>query len=131
MKLIEERDSKINERFNKRVEKIAFVNKNKMAKDLLLYVKQKKKMAMVNKLLTAGFITATQHREYLNKITKEWELSKKNVDSLTEILFETDDCDLSSVFSNGEIKYCINQYGMKEYFGDLSTALERFIMLSV
>lgn len=131
MRIIEERDSRINKRFDNSLKKIHIVNKNKVAKNLVLYLKKKQKQSMVDRLLTSGCITQYQHKDYLNKITKEWELSKKGLDSFVEVLFETDDCELSSVYLNGEIKYCINQYGMKEYFGDLTIAIERFVMLSV
>lgn len=131
MNLITEKDFKINEKYNKSTEKINIIKKSKIAKDLLLHIKTKQKTSMINRLLMKGIITQSQHREYLNKIKKEKELSKRNVETYAEVLFETDDCVLSSIFEEGTIKYCINQYGMKEYFEDIVTALERFVMISI
>ena len=131
MNLIVEKDVKINEKFDKRTKSIPLVSKTKMAKDIMLHLKRKQKIAMIKKLLADGMITINQEKEYINKITKEYKLSKDNVETLTEVLFETEDCSLSSVFSNGTIKYCLNQYGMKEYYNDLTTALENFVLVSI
>lgn len=107
------------------------LNDNKMVKGFVLFVKTKKKTVTANKMLSSGKISIYDYRDYIKKIRKENELSRNNIEFLDEILFETNDCTLSSVFEKGTIKYCINQYGMKEYYDDLKTAIENFVRVSV
>lgn len=104
---------------------------NKMVKGFMLFVQTKKKTVEANKLLSSGRISVYDYKDYIKKIKKENELIKKNVEFLDEILFETNDCTLSSVFEKDTIKYCINQYGMKEYYDDLQTAIENFVRITV
>lgn len=107
------------------------LNDNKMVKGFLLFVKTKKKTVAANKMLSSGKISIYDYKDYIKKIRKEDELIRNNIDFLDEILFETNDCTLSSVFEKGTIKYCINQYGMKEYYDDLKTAIENFVRVSI
>ena len=104
---------------------------NKMVKGFMLFVQTQKKTVAANKLLSSGRISVYDYKDYIKKIRKENELIKKNVEFLDEILFETNDCTLSSVFEKDTIKYCINQYGMKEYYDDLQTAIENFVRITV
>ena len=107
------------------------LNDNKMVKGFLLFVKTKKKTVAANKMLSSGKISIYDYKDYIKKIRKEDELIRNNIEFLDEILFETNDCTLSSVFEKGTIKYCINQYGMKEYYDDLKTAIENFVRVSI
>lgn len=125
------KNNKLNSSFVSSKKLKMIINDNKVVKDFLLFVKTKKKTVMANKMLSSGKISIYDYKDYIKKIKKENELIKNNIEFLDEILFETNDCTLSSVFEKGNIKYCINQYGMKEYYDDLKTAIENFVRVSV
>ena len=114
---------------NKKI--ISLLYDNDIMKKFQLYLKMKKEISIANKMYSAGKISEYNYKNYLQKIKKENELSKKRVDFLDEVLFETDDCILSSVFEEGSIKYCINQYGMKDYYNNLEKAIENFVRISL
>lgn len=116
---------------NSNVKVVDMLSDNKVVKGFLLYLKTKKKIVVANKMFSSGRISLNNYTDYIKKVRREAELSKKNIMFLDEVLFETNDCTLSSVFENGSISYCINQYGMKEYYDDLTTALEHFVRISI
>lgn len=113
------------------LKKISLLYDNDVIERFNLYIKKRKNIFLVNKKFATGKISEYDYHSYLKKIEKEITLNKNKVDFLEEILFETEDCILSSVFENGSINYCINQYGMKSYYDSLEKAVEYFVRISL
>lgn len=131
MNKIVEKDLKINKTFDDNNKIVMMLSKHKATKGLLINIKTKRKTMMAKKMLTSGAVSMNQYTEYLKKISKEKELLRKESKDFTEILFETDDCTLCAEFIGGSLKYSINQYGMKNYYEELTVAIERFAMISM
>lgn len=128
MKLNESRKvkGKVNDK-----KKISLLYDRNIIQRFNLYLKKKRNISLVNKMFGSGQISEYDYHSYLKKISKENALNKKNVEFLEEVLFSTEDCTLSSVFENGTIRYCLNQYGMKDYYDSLEKAIENFVRISL
>lgn len=124
------KNSKLKEKVDSR-KKISLLYDNNIIQRFNLYLRKKKNISLANKMFGSGQISEYDYHSYLKKISKENFLNKKKVEFLEEILFETEDCTLSSVFENGTIRYCINQYGMKDYYDSLEKAVENFVRISL
>lgn len=110
---------------------ISLVYDNDIVKNLNLFLRMKRDIIVTNKKFSSGKISDYTYNESINKIKKERQFLKDNVDFFEEILFETEDCTLSCVFENKSIKYCINQYGMKDYYNSLEKAIINFVRISL
>lgn len=114
---------------NKKV--VSLLYDNEIIKNFNYFIKMKKDINKTNKLFEKGKISEYNYKNYLKKIKRENELLKNKVEFLDEVLFETEDCVLSAIFENGKIKYCLNQYGMKNYYNNLENAVENLVRISL
>lgn len=131
MSKIVEKDLKINETFGSNNKIVMILNKHKTTKSLLIDIRTKRKTIMAKRLLTSGVVSLNQYTEYLKKVSKEKELLRREPKEYKEILFETEGCTLYAEFVEGSLKYCINQCGMKDYYEELTLAIERFAIISM